>query len=231
MRFEEFKVVWATQLRASGLRPIHPEPTETLNLNSMVRSYTVYVEPAQRQDAEPFFVSGTLSWRWNSLQSSRTYTTEEDLLTELLGRRVGDAVETEAPVLRVDIELKASLMYGVGIPMPSALVLANWTREVVGRLERIERLLPDEAVCETDLAWRGEPTLEVECFSEGGLKLTAVQVSAWQGITLPRRWDDSARELDDHPAEQLAAMFKRVRLAMNAWMETLDHLATQPKSP
>lgn len=235
MRYEQFKDAWASELRESGLRMLHPEPTETVDLVSMERSYTVYVEPAGRQDAEPFFVAGTLSWHWDSLQVARTRSTEEDLLTALLGRNVGDAVETEAPVLRVDIGLKASLMHGNGIPMPSKPVWGSWAREVVGRLERIERLLPDEVMTEGErglpavLAWQGDPALEVECSREGELKLNAVEVSAWQLITLPRLWDDSEREHDEHPGEQLAAMFKRVRLAMNAWMEAMDHLAKQPR--
>ncbi len=236
MRYEQFKNVWASELRECGLRILHPEPTETVDLVSMERSYTVYVEPAGRQDAEPFFVAGTLSWRWGSLQAARTRSTEEDMLTELLGRNVGDAVETEAPVLRVDIGLKASLMHGKGIPMPSKPVWCNWAREVVGRLERIERLLPDEVMTEGErgltavLAWQGDPVLEVECSPEGELKLNAVEVSAWQLITLPRVWDNTEREHDEHPSEQLAAMFKRVRLAMNGFMEAMDHLTKQPRS-
>ncbi len=235
MRYEQFKEVWASELSESGLRVMHREPTETLNLNSMDRSYTVYVEPAGHQDAEPFFVAGTLSWRWDSLQGARTRSTEEDLLTQLLGRKVGDAVDTEAPALRVDISLKASLMYGKGIPMPSTPVWANWAREVVGRLERIERLLPDEVTTEGErgltaiLAWQGDPSLEVECSPEGELKLNAVEISAWQIINLPRVWDDTDREQDEHPGQQVAAMFKRTRLAMNAWMEAMDHLAKQPR--
>ena len=156
MRYEQFREVWASGLRDSGLRLLHREPTETLDLCSTERTYMVYVEPSGHQEAEPFFVGGSLSWRWGSLQSARTHSTEEDLLTELLGRKVGDAVDTEAPVLRVDIGLKASLMHGKGIPMPSKPVWANWAREVVGRLERIERLLPDEVMTEGE---RGLPAI------------------------------------------------------------------------
>lgn len=233
MRYEQFKDVWASELRASGLRMLHLAPTETVDLGSMERSYLAYVEPAGRQDAEPFFVAGTLGWCWDSFLAARTRTTEEDLLRELLGTNVGDAVGTEAPVLRVDIGLKASLMHGQGIPMPSTLVWGNWAREVVGRLNRIERLLPDEVMTEgvrglpAVLAWQSDPVLAVQCSPEGELKLNAVEVSAWQLITLPRARSSSEREPDEHPGEQLREMFKRVRLAMNAWMEAMDHLAKQ----
>jgi hypothetical protein len=44
------------------------------------------------QDAEPFHIGATLSWRWDSLHTARTATTEEDLLTELLGRESGSHI-------------------------------------------------------------------------------------------------------------------------------------------
>jgi hypothetical protein len=197
----------------------------------MARSYSIGFEPAGRQDAEPFFVAGNLSWCWDALQAARTHSTEDDLLTHLLGRNVGNTVGTEPSLLGVDIELTASLTHCNGIPMPSKAVLIEWAREVVGRLERIERLLPDEvetvgeAGLPAVLAWQGDPTLEIVCSPAGAPKLNAVAVSAGQFITVPRNWDDSEREQDEDPGEQLSAMFKRVRLAINAWVEALDHLA------
>lgn len=41
---------------------------------------------------------------------------------------------------------------------------------------------------------------------------------------LAREWDDPEREGDDEPDEQLTAMFQRVRAALSAWTEVLDHL-------
>jgi hypothetical protein len=46
---------------------------------SLDRNYEVYVEPLGGQDAEPFFVAATISFRWDSLSTARTATTEEDL--------------------------------------------------------------------------------------------------------------------------------------------------------
>jgi len=39
-----------------------------------------------------------------------------------------------------------------------------------------------------------------------------------------RQWDDPNHPRDDDPDEQLAAMFKRVKAALFAWGEMVDHL-------
>lgn len=75
------------------------------------------------QDVEPFHVGATMSWRWDSLNTARTATTEEDMLTELLGREGGGRVKTERPWLRVDVTLRASLPHGK--PIPSSEVWAT----------------------------------------------------------------------------------------------------------
>jgi hypothetical protein len=230
MRYEEFKQVWMHVLRDSGLRVMHRDPTETLDLHSMSRKFETFVEPASGQDAEPFFVSASLSWEWDALQVARTHTIEEDLLTEFLGREDSHDVETEVPSLRIDISFNASLMHGKETPLPAPRVWENWAQEVVGRLERIERLLPKEVMDDTGdlprvLAWQGEPSLDVRCSPEGELRLRAVKVHAWQAIHVPRVWDDPEREQDPDPEIELVAMFKRVRAALNGWMEAMDHLA------
>jgi len=61
-------------------------------------------EPVGRQDAPPFHTSAAIEWRWGALATARTATTEEDMLTELLGREDAHDVETERAWLRVDID-------------------------------------------------------------------------------------------------------------------------------
>jgi hypothetical protein len=74
------------------------------------------------------------------------------------------------------------------------------------------------------LAWQGDPEIQVTCSASGELRLESITVRAFQGIDLPRRWDDPEREPDDGPHEQLAAMFRRVKAAIYAWGEVMDHL-------
>ncbi len=94
-----------------------------------------------------------------------------------------------------------------------------------------EPLLPSETVREGRsgllpeiLAWQSDPELSVVCSAGGELKLRGVEIAAWQAIKIPRKWDAPDRRPDKLPVPQLAAMFGRLRLAMSAWMEALDHL-------
>jgi hypothetical protein len=238
LTYDEFKQTWGRALRDSGLPILSAhEGKETLDLRSMDRAFESYVEPLGGQEAEPFHVAATLSWRWDAVATAPTVTTEEDMLTEVLGReRVwGHKVRTERSPLRVDVSLHASLPYDEAIPMPTPSVWSNWAREVHGRLERIEPLVPEKTTREASdgrleiLAWQADPVAKVICGPEGELRLEGVEIAAGQIIELPRHWDDSERKRDEHPAAQLHELFERVRASLNAWMEAVDHLL--PRAP
>ncbi len=188
-------------------------------LHRFVKSF---VEPYGGQHAEPFHVSAALAYRRDALQTARTARTEEGML------------DTARPWLRVDVTLRASVVWGKELRLPAGSAWQRWAREILGRLERIEPLLPDETVREGRhglpelLAWQSEPELCVLCSPTGELKLRGVEVGTWQAIEIPRKWDDPDRRPDKRPDAHLAAMFGRLRAAMNAWMEALDHLTPAP---
>jgi hypothetical protein len=232
--YDEFKQAWIQARRDSGLGLLSAfEGMETLGLRSMARTFETFVEPVGGQEAEPFHVGGALSWRWDPLMTARTAMTEEDMLTAVLGReRVwGQKVRTERSALRVDVSLRASLPYGKAIAMPAAPVWAKWAREVHGRLEGIEPLVPEETTREARdgrleiLAWQSDPVARIICSNGGELRLDGVEIAAGQIIELPRHWDDTDRKPDEHPAGQLHELFARVRAALHAWMQAIDHLA------
>lgn len=56
------------------------------------------------------------------------------------------------------------------------------------------------------------------------MKLTGVELPAYQPILLPRKWDDPERELDEDPDEELAAFAERVKAAMERWGEVVKVL-------
>ena len=228
MRYDDFKAAWTRALRDSGL-PTIGWPTETMDLASMDRRYSVSLLPHGGQESEPFHVTAALKFTWNALQTARTATTEEDMLTELFGREEAQDLDTERPWLRVDVKLHASLEYGKAIQMPAKSALREWAREVTARLERIEPLLPEEIINEAPggalevRGWKGDPELHVTCDAEGVLKLDSIELAGWQAVLLPRHWDDPERS-DEGPEQQLSDMFARLKLAVRAWMESLDHL-------
>src|SRR6266545_5029550 len=126
MDYDEFKSAFLEALRESAVPILGVRPTnESLDLNSMERTVSVYVEPIDRDIGRPFHVAGQISWRWDSVHAARSRSTEEDLLSELLGREDAHEVETEPSFLRVDIELHATTEYGKALPMPKP---SSWAR-------------------------------------------------------------------------------------------------------
>ncbi|MBK8997740.1 MAG: hypothetical protein IPM35_18610 [Myxococcales bacterium] len=229
MRYEEFRAAWDLALRESKLGTFGFDSEETLNTRTTDRSYEVHVEPLGGQDARPFHVTATLSFRWDALHTARAATTEEDMLVTLFGRDGAADLKTDKPWLRVDIKLSATLPWETPMPMPSNAAWARWVREVTGRLDNIEPLTPEEKVRENEegnlevLAWQDVPSAECVCSEGGDLLLRALTISAFQILETPRHFDDPVQE-DDGPEEQLREMFHRVRASLSAWMQALDHL-------
>lgn len=226
MRYEDFKELWESTLRASRLGR-HGFSEETLNSSTLDRRYSVRVAPPQGQDSRPFHVTAELSWRWSALHTARTVHSEEDAVTELLGLR--STQQTTQPWMRVDIVLSATLPYGEPIPMPAPKAWTEWAREVLGRLESIEPLLPEERTREASegrieaLAWREEPEVEAKCAPDGQLQLAGVSLAAGVVLELPRQ-SDSDEHQDEDPEEALVDLFGRLEGALRAWSEVLDHL-------
>lgn len=230
MNYDAFKGAFLEALAESRLPIMGMAPAkEELDLRSMDRTCTVYIQPLARDANGSFHVSGEITWRWNTLHTARTATTEEDLLAELLGHSEADVIETNQPRLRVDIKIRAGLDYGKSLPMPAETAWATWSREAMGRLERIERLVAEEISVETEdglreiLAWQGNPEIAVTCTPAGELRMESIEVSAFQIVRLPRKWDNTERA-DDGPYDQLAAMFARVKAALFAWGDVMYHL-------
>lgn len=230
VNYDEFKRVFLDILRESRLSTIgHPPNEEVIDLRSTDRKLAVYVEPLDRDIGRPFHVSGKVAFRWSALQEARTRTSEEDLLAQVLGDDARDG-ETERPWLRIDISIRAGLEWGNGIPMPSPATWRKWSREVLGRLEESARLVGGDVVREDAhghqvvLAWQGEPELKATCNALGELRLESISISAFQGIDLPRKWNDDEREPDEPPNEPLRAMFERLKVALHVWGEVMGHL-------
>jgi hypothetical protein len=232
MDYDTFKRTFEAVLRDSRLPLQGLYGDETINLRGLSRRYSVRVTPYGGQDAEPFYVTAHLSWRWDAIEAARAATSEEDFLTQVVGREVAHEVESEPRRIRVDVELSATLTWGKPLPMPSPKAWAAWAKETLTRLEFIEPLTPDEIVIEDDdgrirevLAWQSSPEATVICDPDGTLKLSDVSIAAGEIVRVPRAWSDSEHEPDADPAEQLEELFARVKASLSAWSQSLDHLS------
>ena len=110
MRYDAFRHSLLLALSEAELYSSWDRPTETIDLATTTRSWKTGVGSGLEQRAEPFHVHGIVSFRWDPLESARTQTTEEDLVSELFGRD-DDLPETIERDLRTDIVLRANLPY------------------------------------------------------------------------------------------------------------------------
>jgi len=229
MTYDEFREAWLRALRESGLQIFSVDALqESLELRAMDRIGESIVGPYPRSD--PFTVCAKFRWRWDALNTARTATCEEDLLTQLFGRHEAERMRTQRPWLRVDISLHASLPMGSPMPLPSKAKWAVWASDVIHTLASRTPIVPAEPFREGRrgqleiLAYQGGPEAEVHCGRDGELKLAALEVAAWQAIELARNWSDSSRRPDKGVGEQLDQMFARVKAALGAWTELTIHL-------
>lgn len=224
MKYDSFKTLWTHALSDAGLLHSIGRPEESVDLTNMDRRYVAYARDLGGP-ADQFHVSCKLSWRWPALQSARTSTTEEDMLTQLHGRDESADMDTERPWLRVDVKLHATLPWGKPQKMPGK---ATWKRFVATVAEEVTPLFPVHEIEFNDgpalLGWCGQPEATVQCMDDGQVKLIGVAMDAYQPILLPRKWDDPEREPDENPEEDLAALAERVRDAMEKWAEAVKVL-------
>lgn len=185
--------------------------------------------PLGGQDAHPFYVMGTLGWTWGALDTLRGNVGDEGVLKEMLGRERASELVSDRRYIRVDIELTAQAPQGRPLPLPAPSAWKKWHHEIVERLARVEPLLPEETWRANDmgmtevLAWQSAPAVTTVCDPEGELRLEAVKTSAFQMIELPIVFDGD-EGVGERPQQQLAELFARVRAALLAWMQVLNHL-------
>jgi len=103
MNYDQFRTLFHGALDAAGLMPTLPQSLEAVSLDRMSRTYETIVELGAPQP-RPFYVTATLGWEWDAVLAARSATTEEGLLTELLGRECGlQALHLEAGDVENDL--------------------------------------------------------------------------------------------------------------------------------
>lgn len=218
MRYDEFRDRWQAALRTARVLSHHDRPEETISLTTTGRRWRVHLLP---RPAEPFHVGATISFLWDPFESARSYTCEEDLLTELVGRR---AVRSTQPrLLRVDITFRATLAYGSTTPMPAPDVWAPW---VASAGEKLDTALTGRRRRKGgEIAWRGDLEIDGRSTPDGALSVQGMSVSAYEMIVVPRIWDDPRRRARETTADkQIDGLAGCFRVALNAWTASVGEL-------
>lgn len=98
------------------------------------------------QRAEPFHAGASVYFRWDPFESARTFTTEDDMISELFGRD-DELPETMPRHLRTDFVLRASLPYDTYTMMPDPSTWGSWSRSVDDDMENDIALQLESLAC------------------------------------------------------------------------------------
>jgi hypothetical protein len=220
MRYDDLRDRWQAALRAAGVLSYQDRVREMIDVGTMERRWRFHTLP---RTVEPFSVSAAINFHWDPFQSARSYTREEDLLTELLGRRA--KCSTQRRLVRVDIRLHATLPYGKTTLLPAPDVWLPWIASMDERLSAA--LVPQRHRKSTDIRWRGDLELEGETSLHGEFALRGMSVPAFEMIVVPRIWDDpKRREKEPFGAQHIDALARRFRRAIDAWTSSVTGLVS-----
>ena len=218
MRYDEFRDRWQAALRTARLLPAHDRPEETINLTTTTRKWRVHLLP---RAVEPFHAGATIDFRWDPFEAARSYTCEEDLQTELFGRRAGRS--TQPRLVRVDIALHAALAYGSTTPIPAPDLWLPWVASVEERLD--EAFTTKRRRKDAIDAWRGDLEIEGRTSPDGAFSLHGMSVAAFEMIVVPRIWDDPKRRAREASAgARIDGLAQRFRGAVDAWTASVGEL-------
>ena len=227
MRYDEFRDRLQEALRETGLFFQHVGlPAETMDLAGASRRWEVYVRRSASQNPEPFHISAKVAFEWDPVNAARAYTCEEDLLTELLGRKQRYP-KTQQRWIRVDLALHATLPYGSVSPMPDSQIFGPWTSSAE---EKLDKLLVESREREGRIVaitgGREEVTVEARSSPDGMLFLRGVATSGFRLVRIPRVWDDPVRQRAEKGiGEELAQLAGRFRDTIDEWGKSVADLA------
>ena len=221
MRYDEFRDQLQNALHGAGVLFRCDRPSETIDIEGLSRGWRVYVWRGESRNTDPFGASAKISFDWRALNAARGYTCEEDVLTEMLGRRLR-VPKTQRRWVRVDLKLHASLPYGASARIPDPQLLGSWTAAVGEKLDKLLTEVEErrgQIVAVT--GGRQNVKIKSQCTAQGELSLTGLSVSAFQLVRLPRVWDDPGRrDFEKSYGKELARLALRFKMALERWLNS-----------
>lgn len=228
MRYAEFRDRLEDALHEAGIFFHRADRrVETIELADSVRRWEAPVWREAPPSADPFQLSAVIGFEWGPVNAARAYTCEEDLLTELVGRR-RRPIRTERRWTRVDLSLHASLPYGSTTPMPEPHVFGAWTATA---LEKADIAFTDieekSGRIVAVLGGHGDLEVHAHCHADGLVSLTAVAISGFRMVRVPRVWDSPERRDAERDARaELGRLARRITTALDEWTKSISALAT-----
>jgi len=200
---------------------------ETIDLENTVRHWMVPVHRTTSVDAEPFHVFGAVEFAWSPVDAARAYTCEEDLLTELVGRRTR-LPKTERRWTRVDLSLHATLPYGSTTSIPEPRLFGAWTASVAKKADAAFTHVEEKGGrVVAVLGGHSDLEMRAHCRSDGAVCLSAVAISGFRMARVPRVWESSAeRRTQAESRRELSRLAHAFKAAVDDWTESIVGLAT-----
>jgi len=228
MRYAEFRDQLEDALQDAGLffRGVD-RPVETVDLADTMRRWKVYIYRTVPRSAEPFHVSAAISFYWSPADAARAHTCEEDLLTELIGRRKRPA-RTERRWKRVDLALHASLPYGSTTSLPEPRVFGAWTASVEETVHAaFSEIEEKNGRIVAVLGGHGDLEVQVHFKLDGVASLNGVTISGFRTVRMPRVWDNPGRhEAERSPQVELRRLARTFQATFDEWTKSVSELAT-----
>ena len=227
MRYDEFRDQLEAALQRNSLHFHGLQRVETIELANTVRHWKVYAHGAAPPSTEPFHVSAEIGFAWSPFDAARSYAREEDLLTELIGRKKR-LPRTERRWTRVDLWLHARLPYGSTTAMPEPQLFGAWTASI---LEKIHRAFAEveekEGRIVAVLGAHEDVDVLAHCQPDGVVSLKGLAISGFRIVHLPRVWDDpERRKAEKDPQSELDRLARTFKTTLDEWTKSVSELAT-----
>jgi hypothetical protein len=227
MRYDEFRDQLQIALQNVGLLGQRlGNPTETIDLESTGRRWKVYIVGSSTTDTQPFHVTAKIAFNWDPFNTARSYTCEEDLLEELLGRTKG-SLKTEPRFTRVDLELHATLPHGSTSALPDVHAFGSWADSIRRKLDKVfKESKRRQGRLVAILGALEEVRIESRCDSSGRLAIAGISIAGFRMVRIPRMWDDPDRRDTEKGAEaELSTLAQKFKFSLDEWRTAIAEVS------